>query len=71
MLGADETGIRVAGALAWVHAARTDTLTRYTVSSRRGVEAMLDAGVLPALARDTEHLGRELIAAADIPGQTG
>ena len=92
VLGADETGIRVARALAWVHAARTDTLTRYTVSSRRGVEAMLDDGVLPAIARDTvlvcdfwsscwsfdvihavcgAHLGRELSAAADIPGQTG
>jgi len=35
VLGADETGIRVGGALAWVHAARTDTLTRYTVSPRR------------------------------------
>ncbi len=92
VLGADETGIRVGGALAWVHAARTDTLTRYTVSPRRGVEAMLAAGVLPALTPDTvlvshfwspywsfdiihavcaAHLGRELVAAADIEGQTG
>jgi len=49
VLGADETGMRVAGALAWVHAARTDDLTRYTVSTKRGVEAMTEAGVLPAL----------------------
>ena len=53
VLGADETGIRVDGALAWVHAARTDELTFYTVSKRRGVEAMNDAAVLPALAPDT------------------
>lgn len=49
VLGADETGIRVDGSLAWVHAARTDELTLYSVSQRRGVEAMNDAGVLPAL----------------------
>lgn len=53
VLGADETGIRVEGALAWVHAARTDALTLYTVSARRGVEAMREAGVLPALAPET------------------
>jgi hypothetical protein len=29
VLGADETGIRVDGALAWAHAARTDALTRW------------------------------------------
>ena len=53
VLGADETGIRVEGALAWVHAARTDDLTLYTVSPRRGVEAMREAGILPALTSDT------------------
>ena len=53
VLGADETGIGLDGALAWVHAARTDDLTRYSVSARRGVEAMREAGVLPALSADT------------------
>lgn len=53
VLGADETGIRVDGALAWVHAARTDDLTLYTVSRRRGVEAMREARVLDALAPET------------------
>lgn len=92
VLGADETGIRVEGALAWVHAARTDALTLYTVSQRRGVQAMREAGVLPALAPDTvlvhdfwapywtfdvthavcgAHLGRELVAAGEVDGQTG
>jgi transposase len=52
VLGADETGIRVGGGLAWVHAARTDELTRYTVSAQRGIAAMTAAGVLPALAAD-------------------
>lgn len=35
VLGADETGIRVDGALGLMHAARTDTLTRNTVSTKR------------------------------------
>jgi transposase len=52
VLGADETGIRVAGRTAWVHATRTDACTRYTVSTRRGAPAMTAAGVLPALAGD-------------------
>ena len=49
VLGADETGIRVDGALAWVHTARTEGLTLYTVSAKRGVAAMTAAGVLTAL----------------------
>lgn len=92
VLGADETGIRVDGRLAWVHAARTDTLTRYTVSDKRGVEAMSAAGVLPALSPKAvlvtdfwspywsfdvvhavcgAHLGRELVAAAEVADQAG
>lgn len=92
VVGADETGARVDGALAWIHAARTDTLTLYTVSAKRGVEAMRAAGVLPALGPDAvlvhdfwgpywnfdvthavcgAHLGRELVAAAEVAGQAG
>src|SRR5512134_3403052 len=52
VVGADETGARVDGGLAWIHAARTDVLTLYTVSAKRGVEAMRAAGVLPALGPD-------------------
>jgi transposase len=50
VLGADETGIRVAGGNHWVHVTRTDLLTRLTVSTRRGAPAMREAGVLPRLA---------------------
>jgi len=53
VLGADETGIRVAGRLTWIHALRTDRLTLYSVSAKRGAEAMTAAGVLPALRPDT------------------
>lgn len=90
VIGADETGVRVEGGLAWVHAARTDALTLYTVSAQRGIAAMTEAGVLPALAPDAvlvhdfwapywhfdvghavcgAHLGRELVAAAELAGQ--
>jgi hypothetical protein len=51
VLGADETGIRVAGKTHWVHATRTDALTRLTVSTRRGAPAMREAAVLPRLDR--------------------
>src|SRR5664280_2650886 len=72
---------------------RTDALTLYTVSAlsaQRGIEAMTEGGVLPALSRDAvlghdfwapywhfdvthavcgAHLGRELVAAAEVEGQ--
>jgi transposase len=43
----DETGGRIDGRLGWIHSASTDMLTLLTVHSKRGVEAMNDAGVLP------------------------
>jgi transposase len=43
----DETGMRVANRLGWLHTVSTPTLTYYTIHSQRGDEALLDAGVLP------------------------
>ena len=48
VIGADETGLRVAGQSHWVHVARTDRLTHYACSPRRGKEAMDSTGILPA-----------------------
>jgi hypothetical protein len=53
----DETGARIAGRLGWVHSASTDMLTRYTAHSRRGCEAIDDAGVLPGFRGVAVHDG--------------
>ena len=44
--GFDETGLRVAGSLHWVHCARTDKYTLITCHPKRGTEGIDDAGVL-------------------------
>ena len=44
--GFDETGLRVAGKLAWVHCARTGKYTLITCHPKRGRDGINDAGVL-------------------------
>jgi transposase len=44
--GFDETGLRVASSLHWVHCARTDRYTLITCHAKRGCEGIDDAGVL-------------------------
>lgn len=47
VVGADETGLRVAGKSGYIHAARTEQLTHFAYDARRGRDAMIEAGILP------------------------
>ncbi len=47
VIGADETGLRVAGQSHWIHVARTDELTHYGYDARRGKMALEAIGILP------------------------
>lgn len=53
----DETGGRIEGRLGWIHSASTETLTLLTAHSKRGVEAVDDAGVLPGFRGTAVHDG--------------
>lgn len=46
VIGADETGIRINGKGAWVHVARTETLTHLAPHSHRGKAAFEAVGIL-------------------------
>ena len=48
VIGADETGLRVAGRSHWLHVARTGGLTHYGHDTRRGKLALDAIGILPA-----------------------
>jgi transposase len=52
IIGADETGLRVAGLGAYIHVARTEGLTHYGFDERRGKAAMDEIGILPQTFND-------------------
>lgn len=57
VLHSDETGVRQAGRLAWVHVASTKPLTHSAVHPKRGAEATEAIGILPAFGGVSVHDG--------------
>jgi transposase/uncharacterized coiled-coil protein SlyX len=55
VLHADETGLRVAGRLHWLHVATSDRFTALFCHRRRGKEAIDAAGVLPGFTGTLVH----------------
>ena len=57
VLHSDETGVRQAGRLAWIHVASTKRLTHYAIHPKRGAEATTDIGILPTYRGVSVHDG--------------
>jgi transposase len=54
---ADETGVRIAGKLHWLHVFSTPTLTRYGIDPKRGRDALDRLGLLPRFEGELVHDG--------------
>lgn len=57
VLHSDETGVRQAGQLAWIHVASTKHLTHYAIHPKRGAAATGEIGILPGFHGVSVHDG--------------
>lgn len=55
VMNVDESGMRVKGERQWLHVASNDKLTHYQIHTKRGQEAMDEAGVLPRFTGTVVH----------------
>jgi transposase len=55
VVGADESGLRVAARLNWLHTVASEQLTWYGVHAQRGMPAIKDHGILPKLLGTAVH----------------
>lgn len=69
VLHVDETGVRAAGQLFWLHSASTESLTYYAVDAKRGKQAHARIGLLPAYTGVAIH--DALISYLRLPGYAG
>jgi len=60
---ADETGVRVAGKLHWLHVLSTRGLTRYGIHAKRGRQALDALGLVPHFVGELVHDGWSAYAA--------
>lgn len=58
-LHGDESGVRAAGSLRWLHVVSTDQWTLYSLHDKRGFEGMSASGILPAFRGWVMHDGLE------------
>lgn len=55
VLHSDETGMRSQGKINWVHSASTESFTHFAIHKKRGKQAALDIGILPAFEGTLVH----------------
>ena len=65
VINVDETGMRVAGKLKWLHVAVTQALAWMGIHARRGLEAMTEFGILPKVEGILVHDGWKPYATLD------
>ena len=55
VLHSDETGMRSQGKINWVHSASTESFTHFAMHKKRGKQAAIDIGILPAFEGTLVH----------------